>query len=157
MGGLRTLLSALFFAGSCFGPAVAGSNWYVDFAACSGRLSAQLEHQWLTKDIRSSQTEDLRDRMIELLEAVTAENNAVLVLSMRINAKFSQASLLQRATFSKNGPDAARARRRAEQEIAVCARMILNDRPEKSQALSPSESKLSDVAARQSESWPAAD
>ena len=93
------------------------------FAACTGRLSAQMEHQWLMS--RPSETiEARRKAMISLLEAVQRPSEGRQVLAYRIEAKHAQAVLLSRATFNDDPADAHWAATRAEAEIAACAALL---------------------------------
>lgn len=157
MSGLKTLLGTLFLASVIPASGEAGSSTLQTFAACAGRLSAQLEHEWLIMDAHARHTEALRDRMIGLLSAVTTDENTTLALAIRINAKQSQASLMQRATFNSSRRDAAWAHRRAEYEVAICTRLILWDAPRKPRIPAFNHSEPSEIAARESESWPEAD
>lgn len=93
------------------------------FAACAGRLSAELEHQWL--DGRS--TPGLRQQraaMIDLVDAVRPADSGKHVLARRIEAKFAQASLLQRATFSRDAAEASRARDLARAARDSCLTLL---------------------------------
>ena len=93
------------------------------FAACTGRLSAQMEHHWLMS--RPSETiEARRKAMISLLEAVQRPSEGREVLAYRIEAKHAQAVLLSRATFNDDPADAHWAATRAEAEIAACAALL---------------------------------
>ncbi|MEO0944347.1 MAG: hypothetical protein AAFY06_05820 [Pseudomonadota bacterium] len=96
------------------------------FASCTGRLSAQMEHQWLLRDAGADQTERRRETMIALLEATMHPDDGPTVLSWRIEAKLAQSQLLTRATFNTDTADASWARNRAEAEIAACNGLLLS-------------------------------
>jgi len=96
------------------------------FASCAGRLSAQMEHQWLLYADEADRTEDARASMLELLGSVTTEGNAIETLHWRIQAKHAQAVLLTRATFNDDQSDADWAARRAAMEIAACTGLLLS-------------------------------
>jgi hypothetical protein len=96
------------------------------FATCSGRLSAQMEFQWLLGDENADQTQQERAAMIALLEAVTPPHARRSALATRIQAKHAQNRLLTRATFNADEDDAAWAAARAEVEIGSCRALILS-------------------------------
>jgi hypothetical protein len=118
------------FAGFALGmsalPASAGDDPLRTFASCAGRLSAQVEHQWLMSDPASERTEAQRAAMISLLEAIMPSDAARQVLAWRIDAKQAQAVLLTRATFNDDAGDAAWAARRAEMQVAACTGLLLS-------------------------------
>jgi len=95
-------------------------------AACAGRLSAQVEHQWLLADPEADRTERARASMVDLLESVTDPENARHALHLRIMAKEAQSRLLMRAVFNGDQEDAAWARRRAEEQVSACAGLLLS-------------------------------
>lgn len=96
------------------------------FATCTGRLSAQMEHQWMFDGPGSEITEAQREAMIGLLEAVMAPGAGREVLARRIDAKMAQAALLTRATFNRNRDDARRALRLARLRVAECTGLLLS-------------------------------
>ncbi|MEC7761818.1 MAG: hypothetical protein VX874_07935 [Pseudomonadota bacterium] len=96
------------------------------FATCSGRLSAQMEFQWLLGDDAADQTRRERAAMIALLDAVTHPDERRSALATRIQAKHAQNVLLTRATFNADEDDAAWAAARAEVEIGSCRALILS-------------------------------
>ncbi|SIN86214.1 hypothetical protein SAMN05444002_1079 [Vannielia litorea] len=96
----------------------------MQFAACTGRFSALMEHQWLLPHPELDQTTRRRAAMIALLEAVVPEGRGREVLARRIEAKHAQAVLLARATFNDDPQDAHWAATRAETEIANCAALL---------------------------------
>ncbi len=96
------------------------------FATCTGRLSAQMEFQWLLGDAAADRTEAERATMISLLDSVTPAHRRSDALARRIEAKHAQARLLTRATFNPDASDAAWAADRAAQEIGRCRALILS-------------------------------
>lgn len=95
------------------------------FATCTGRMSAVMEHQWLTDGPASEITQALRDGHLALLEASLTADQAEDALNWRIEAKAAQAALLSLATF---GPDPAtrlRASLRAEELVSACSALLL--------------------------------
>ncbi len=92
------------------------------FASCAGRLSAQMEHEWLLSDANAEQTEDHRDAMIDLLFATMGPNDGRQVLAWRIEAKVAHASLLTRATFRED----AWAVQRAKQMLQACTSIMMS-------------------------------
>ena len=125
MGGLKTFIVGLVLAGSIPSSAVASDGIHWTFANCAGRLSAQMEHQWLINDANADRTKAHRAAMIALLEATMPRDGGRDVLARRIEAKQAQAVLLTRATFNDDADDAQWALRRAEMEIAHCVGMLL--------------------------------
>ncbi len=110
----------------CAGPTRADQDIVWTFASCTGRLSAQMEHQWLFSDPASDLTEARRATMIALLEASMAPEDGPAVLSHRIQAKLAQAQLLTRGHFNDDAEDAAWARNRADAEISACNGLLLS-------------------------------
>lgn len=95
------------------------------FATCTGRMSAVMEHQWLTEGPASELSQALRDGHLALLEASMTADQAAEALNWRVEAKAAQAELLSLAAF---GPDPAarqRAAARAEALIAACSALLL--------------------------------
>lgn len=125
MGGLKTLLAALTLAALTPGPVRAGDDLVRTFAHCAGRLSAQMEHAWLTGGAGADLAERRRNAMVELLEAVMPEDRGRDVLAWRIDAKVAQAALLTRATFNADEDDARWAHQRAETLVATCHGLVL--------------------------------
>jgi hypothetical protein len=127
MSGLKKLWAITGLAALLPATAVAGPDLHDLFATCTGRLSAQMEHQWLLRDGASSVTERHRASMIAVLDALTTEENAAKALSIRINSKYAQAALLSRATFNRDAGDAEWAGRKADRDVATCLILILPD------------------------------
>ncbi|HEV8035877.1 hypothetical protein [Yoonia sp.] len=96
------------------------------FATCAGRLSAVMEHQWMFDGPASERTEDLRDAVLELVEAVMPAERGAEVLQWRISAKVAQAALLRRASFNNDTRDAAWARTQAGRLEQECTGLLLS-------------------------------
>ncbi|MEL6957455.1 MAG: hypothetical protein AAGL89_00720 [Pseudomonadota bacterium] len=103
MGRKRTAGQAVVFAILTLLPAQSARAEVSDplryFASCTGRLSAQMEHEWLLSDPRADETEAQRAILIDLLRATMLPDQGHQVLNWRIEAKAAQAALLTRATF----------------------------------------------------------
>lgn len=96
------------------------------FADCAGRLSAQMEHQWLLSDPASERTGAQRAAMLSLVDAAMSPEQGRDVLAWRIEAKLAHAVLLTRATFNEDAEDAAWALQRAENRLATCTGLLLS-------------------------------
>lgn len=93
------------------------------FAVCTGRLSALMEHQFLTYGPASDATKERRDAMADLLEAVAEPAEAQALLALRVEAKWAYRALLSQAAF---GPDPGqRAARQVERLGAACTGLLL--------------------------------
>ncbi len=111
-------------------PASAGSSFETDplrtFAACAGRLSALMEHQWMFDGDASEITQRQRAQLIELAGAIMAPEQGQQVLAWRINAKAAHHALLTRATFNDDPGDAAWAADMAALQAADCTALLLS-------------------------------
>ena len=111
-------------------PAVAltatAANPTMDFAACTGRLSALMEHQWIVDPPASERTRRQRARMIDLLEATMHPADGRAVLNRRVEAKTAQALLLTRARNGSHPRDAAQAGRLSERALSACLSLLLS-------------------------------
>lgn len=107
-------------------PAHSGEPLHKVFAACAGRLSAEMEHQWLMSDPRADETEERREQMIALVQAVTPEGLEARMLNLRIEAKYAHRTLLNRASFSDNEREARWATALAKSEVSQCIGMLLS-------------------------------
>lgn len=128
MSGLKTFTGSLALAViSSLSPAQAFQTGVADvFATCTGRLSAQMEHQWMFDGPGSERTEAQRAAMISLLEATMPPDAGRDILARRIDAKMAQAALLTRATFNADTDDARRAGHLAQVRIAECTSLLLS-------------------------------
>ena len=96
------------------------------FANCAGRLTAQLEHEWLMSDPKAQITEQQRRQVIELLQAVQLPDHGRDVLMWRVAARAAHRSLLQRAAFSQDADDAVWAEKNAQRFVADCTAFLLS-------------------------------
>ena len=108
------------------GSARAHDNPLQTFAACAGRLSATMEHQWLLSDPNSDRTAAQRAAMLSLVEATMTPDEGRTVLNWRIASKRAHAVRLTRATFNDDVEDATWALNRAEAELAACTGLLLS-------------------------------
>lgn len=126
MGDLRTLLTgALVALGAQADVARAGEDALRWFAGCTGRLSAEMEHEWLLSDPASDQTRKQRDAMWSLAEAVMPPGAQGMVMGWRVEAKQAQADLLTLASFAADPGVKARARLRAQALVENCTAALL--------------------------------
>ncbi|MGR3323416.1 MAG: hypothetical protein ACU0DK_15965 [Pseudooceanicola sp.] len=130
MCGLKTFLAATaMICGQMTLPVAAmpasSDDPATTFAACAGRLSAMMEHQWITDPPASERTEAVRARMIDLLEAAMRPGTGNDILNLRIEAKMAQAQLLSRARYRDRPGEAARALGRAQSQVAACEALLL--------------------------------
>ena len=116
--GLETFLAVLTL-GMCNAPAAA-DPLLRDFAICTGRYSALVEHQWLVDGPASEQSERVRDALWSLVDAVATPEEALAAMGWRIEAKAGQRALLARAWFDGD----AAARKRSAQLLQACADLI---------------------------------
>lgn len=116
--GLGTLL-AILTLGICSGPAGADPVLR-DFATCTGRYSALVEHQWLVDGPASEQSARVRDSLWALVEAVAAAEDATQAMAWQIEAKAGQKALLARAW--SRGDRAAE--ERSAQLLEACADLV---------------------------------
>lgn len=133
MSGLKTItLSFLIFLLGSVGARVAADQALLtSFSVCAGRVSAQLEHQWLLQDPQAQETERVRDGLRDVIGALVTDADRVHALGLRIEAKQAQAVLLRQASF---GTDRARARwaaDRARAQVVGCTALVaFADSPE---------------------------
>lgn len=128
MGALKTFLMGMVLGGTLTAPvalAQSPDEQLQVFARCAGRLSAQMEYQWMFDGAASEQTKRQRAGMIQILEAMIPPGRGREVLSWRIEAKQAQAVLLTRGTFNENPREARIAQRLAFSRIAECRALLL--------------------------------
>lgn len=126
MGGLRTIFLAVLWLGAAAAlPARAGPLPELpQLAACTGRLSALMEHQFLVDGPASETTRRHRDALADILLAVTPAGAEARVMGWRVEAKAAQAALLSQARFGAD--PGGRAAFRAERLIAACTGFLLS-------------------------------
>lgn len=91
------------------------------FAACTGRLAAMMEHQWMHDDPAMGETTAMVEQMRELLAAVADPAQEGLILAREHEAKLAFERLLSRFGQAAGG---AWARARAEAELAECRALV---------------------------------
>ncbi|WP_172299826.1 hypothetical protein [Pseudoruegeria sp. HB172150] len=96
-----------------------------EFANCTGRYSALMEHQRLLYDPASGRTEARRNSFADLLEAVQPREAGREVLTWRIEAKVAQAALFRAADFATDDRTRRDAQTLADRHIAACDMLIL--------------------------------
>lgn len=116
--GLETFLAVLTL-GMCNAPAAA-DPLLRDFAICTGRYSALVEHQWLVDGPASEQSARVRDALWSLVDALATPEEARAAMGWRIEAKAGQRALLARAWFDGD----AGAKKRSAQLLQACADLI---------------------------------
>jgi hypothetical protein len=129
MGIMKTLLSAFIVCGLSSSAAWSDERFLSRVTECVGRLSAEIEHQWLLTD-DSSDTSDrietVRSDFLDILQTLVTPDTASKAMSGRIDAKVAHAALLSQATFSLNARQSAWALRRAKSELDACRDMLLS-------------------------------
>ncbi|MEC3861927.1 hypothetical protein VK792_11590 [Mesobacterium sp. TK19101] len=96
-------------------------------AACTGRLSARMEHQWLTDGPASEHTRALRDHLAEVLDLILpgTEIDTRHAFALRVQAKQAYAALLRRATFGTDPRERRTALRVAVRLEQECRGLLL--------------------------------
>ncbi|WP_323785871.1 hypothetical protein [Thalassovita sp.] len=94
-------------------------------ATCAGRLSAQMEFQWMFDGSKADATKAVRASLIDILAAMTPPGQAREVLNWRVEAKIAQAALLRRSMFNPDKRDARWAQRAAQHKIGACRSLLL--------------------------------
>jgi len=126
MGGIKTYLPIGLLAFTALVPLAPLhadiNNQLNHFATCAGRLSAQMEHEWLLPQGGTDQTEDHREAMLDLLYATMGPDDGQQVLAWRIEAKVAHAGLLTRAIFKEDNWAA----QRAFQMVQACTSIMMS-------------------------------
>ena len=125
MRGLKRLAAIFLALTASTSPAAALLDLPREFATCTGRYSAMMEHAWLMRSGEAEEHAHYRATFVSLLEAVD-DNPGPVTFHRRIAAKAAQAALLQTATFGDDGAQSDWARARAEALIAECRRLLLD-------------------------------
>lgn len=129
MRSLKTLLLGMVLGGSLAAPVALAQSRDEQlrfFASCAGRLSAQMEFQWMFDGEASELTKQQRAGVLEILEAMIPQGRGSEVLAWRIEAKQAQAVLLTRGIFNENQRDAKMAQRLALRQISECRSVLLS-------------------------------
>jgi hypothetical protein len=95
------------------------------FATCAGRLSAQMEHQWMFDGPASEATAVQNQAVVELLDAITEPDMQSAAMGWRIEAKVAHRALLANAALTTDPRRAAKADAQAQRLIAPCTAMLL--------------------------------
>lgn len=90
------------------------------FAVCTGRFSALVEHQWLVDGPASEGSAVMRDSLWSLVEALAGAQETKAAMGWRVEAKAGQKALLARAHFT--GDRAAEMR--SAQLLQACADLV---------------------------------
>jgi hypothetical protein len=134
MSALRTISVALAATLAAAAPGgalpLSAAERALAFAACAGRYSAEVEHDWLLPPGEDPATEARRDAFLALLDAVEPDAIADgvpphLLMATRIEEKAAQAALLERAAFHTDPLAADAALAAAERRIATCGAWLL--------------------------------
>ena len=122
---MKTLVATLVLTALSAQTAFSAASYQHHFATCAGRLSAQLEHQWLGIGSEAEVTETQRDAMVDLFDAVSEDGDRPRMMAIRINAKQAHKALLRRATFNADTVDAGWAKRRVTAQLRACSSLLL--------------------------------
>lgn len=124
---MRTLLCLLLMLGQpSFAQVSTPEGQLRTFAYCAGRLTAQLEHQWLLQSDQSTKTERQRAEIVMILQAMATQDRGRDVLGWRTEARAAQRALLERATFATDPEDAKWAGEMAESYLLECTGFLLS-------------------------------
>ena len=132
MSGLKTIFTSTLLAATLMAPAPSllaqsSQNDHLRvFAACAGRLSAQMKFQWMFDGEAADATKSSRSALLDILDAMMSPDQGRMVLNWRVEAKAAQARLLTRATFNDDKRDAQMANRMAVRMIGDCRAMLLS-------------------------------
>ncbi len=125
MSGLKTLSLGLAMTFLMAGAAQALDDLTREFAYCTGRYSAEMEHAWLVNDPDAEEQAARRASFVSLLEAVAPSGSGPVVLNHRISAKVAQAALLARATFDDDPEIRRQSRAQASHLLKSCEGFLL--------------------------------
>ncbi len=118
-----TVLFSVFFAL----PVGAEQSLLRDFATCTGRFSAEVEHAWLMETDRAERNALLYANMAALLDSITSSDNAVRARAIRIDAKAAQAQLRLQSVFGWDRDQRVIAEQRADDLLRTCSALLLAD------------------------------
>ena len=122
MSSLKILLALSFLLIST-GAHAAPAELTQRVAQCTGRMSAEMEFEWLTGGT-GEQPRLFRSHLEDVLEAISQPGEGQAILNMRIEAKHAHATLLTRSVFNDDAADAARAARMATYFADGCRAML---------------------------------
>ncbi len=119
---MAVLLTVLFAS-----PVAAEYSLMRDFAACTGRFSAEVEHSWLMQSQEADRKEALYRSMETLLASVTSADDAVQARAIRIEYKAAHSHLLLQSAFGWDAEQRAFSGRRAKELLGACSSFMLAD------------------------------
>lgn len=132
MSSLKTYFRLLIFIAALFSAPMSAQSQTAPlsdplrtFAACAGRLSAQMEFEWMFDGPASEITKAQRSAVIDILEAMIGPDQGRDVLNWRVEAKMAHASLLTRSKFSTDRRVTLRAERLALRSLENCNALLL--------------------------------
>lgn len=125
LGRMKIPAAACLVAAAIARPVAAEPPLYMTFAACTGRLSAEMEHGWLTGDASTPTYERAYDDLATLFEATTPPDARIAAMGLRIEAKHAQRVMLETARFGRDPARAHWAAGRAAAERDRCLGLIL--------------------------------
>ena len=153
MGVLKTFAYAIILSSAVTSTTRASDDLLDHVTKCIGRMSAQIEHQWLFIESTTDEIEIQRDHLEDILDALVTTENASPALAARIDAKAAHASLLTQAAFSEDKKQSNWAKARAEQQLDLCSDILLPT-PSFSPVLAASDTNETSQAQNQ-ETWQA--
>lgn len=92
-------------------------------AQCTGRMSAEMEFEWLIGR-SGDQPRLFRSHLEDVLDAIATPEDGRAILNIRIEAKHAHATLLTRSMFNDDPDDAKRAARMAAYFSDGCRAML---------------------------------
>lgn len=129
MGVLKTFGYATVVTVLAATAATPGESLLHRVTECIGRLSAQIEHNWLFPETPTDQIETQRAHLVDILDALVTPETLTHSLAARIDAKMAHAALLSQATFAQDQRTANWAQKRASQELVNCDHILLKRPP----------------------------
>lgn len=126
MGGIRKIILGAVLSLGAPMPLAATEDIVLVFAACTGRLSAQMEHAWLLGDTRADALQTQRQRFVSILDAIMPPDRAREVLNHRVAAKLAHSMILTTASFGTEPRASRLAKVHARQHVRSCETLLLD-------------------------------
>ncbi|MEP2532771.1 hypothetical protein [Shimia sp.] len=133
MGSIKTILSSLVLSAAVapIGPAALSQSLITSdplqfFATCAGRLSAEMEFQWMFDGAAADRISQERLAVLDIIDAMMPPDQGRTVLNWRVEAKMAQAALLTQATFATQDRRADNARTLALRNVESCRAQLLS-------------------------------
>jgi hypothetical protein len=131
MSSLKTYLAGLLLGGALTAHTSSVQAFSADeqlrfFAQCAGRLSAQMEFQWMFDGAASERTKIERQDVIDILDTMIPDDRGREVLHWRIEAKHAQAVLLHTSTFGQNQRQSQMAAKLALRHMNECRALMIS-------------------------------